>query len=164
MAGIILSTLCAVFLGTAAADTTNVFIIDNVEVKAFNGSQLNGKTISAYEITLTDAGAKTIRTHRIKTVPIGNTISVTTTQTSSGFSSEVSSFLDQVDTKDALLFVNGALVTEEVFRALDPKDITGLEELRGRPASEFLQKLKEEGKYDGSTEGKGVVSVTTRKR
>ena len=163
MACIILSALCAVFLGTAAADTTNVFIIDNVEVKGFNGSQLNGKTISAYEITLTDAGSKTIRTHRIKTVPIGNTISVTTTEVSPEFSSEMSSFFNKIDTKNAVIIVNGAFVTEEEFRALDYKDITNLEEMRGRSAAEYLQNLKKEGKYDGKTEGKGVVSVTTRR-
>lgn len=163
MAGIILSTICAVFLGTAAADTTNVFIIDNVEVKDFNGSQLNGKTISAYEITLTDAGSRTVRTHKIKTVPLGNTIR-TTTEVSTELSSEMSSFLDQVDTENAVIIVNGVPVSEETFRALNFREITNLEEMRGNSASEFLQKLKEEGKYDGATEGKGVVAVTTRQR
>ena len=34
--------------------------------------------------------------------------------------------------------------------------------MRGRSAAEFLQALKEEGKYDGETSGLGVISVTTK--
>ena len=143
-------------------DITNVFFIDNVKVNDFRGSQLNGKTISAYDITVTDTGSKTVRTHMIKTAPMGNTISTTTTEMSPVLSSEMSSFLGQIDTENAVIIVNGVLVTEEMFRALDFKDITNLEEMRGRSAVEFLQNLKEEGKYDGETEGKGVVTVTTR--
>lgn len=160
MAGIILSTVCAAFLGTAAlADTTNVFIIDNVEVKGFNGSQLNGKTISAYDITYTDAGARTVRTHIIKTAPSVNTISRTTTQVSPVYSSE--SF--QFDTENSLIFVDGKLVSEEEFKALDIFDIAGIEELKGKYAAEFLKALKDKEEYDGETDGIGVISVTTLK-
>ena len=168
MASIILSTICAVALGTAAvpanADTTNVFIIDNVEVKDFKGSQLNGKTISAYDITLTDVGSKKVRTHTIKTVPMGNTVNITTTNTSSGFSSELASFFDEIDMENSVFVVNGTVVSEEEFKALDVKDIAGLEEMRGRSATEFLKALKEEGKYEGETDGRGVISVTARSR
>ena len=145
-------------------NATNVFFIDNVKVKDFSGSQLNGKTISTYDITVTDNGAEVIKTHMIRTVPMGNTISTTTTEVSSGFSSEMSSFLDQIDTKNAAIFVNGVLVTEEAFRALNFREITGVEEMKGKSAAEFLKNMKEEGKYDGETEGKGVVTVTTRQQ
>ena len=47
---------------------------------------------------------------------------------------------------------------------LDVKDIAGLEEMRGRSAAEFLKALKEEGKYEGETDGRGVISVTARSR
>ena len=144
-------------------DTTNVFIIDNVVVKGFNGFQLNGKTISAYEISLTDTGARMVRTHMIKTVPMGNTVSITTTDASSGFASEVSAFFSQVNTDNAVFVINGEVVIEEEFLALEAKDVTGLEELRGKPATELLKNLKEEGKYDGETEGKAVISVTARR-
>ena len=145
-------------------NTTNVFYIDNVKVKAFSGSQLNGKTISAYDITVTDTGSETIKTHMIKTAPMGNTISTTTTEVSPVFSSEMSSFLDQVETQNAVVFVNGVLVSEESFRALNFREITGLEEMKGKSAADFLVKMKEEGKYDGETSGLGVISVTTRKQ
>ena len=46
---------------------------------------------------------------------------------------------------------------------MEAKDVTGLEELRGRSATELLKNLKEEGKYDGETEGKAVISVTARR-
>lgn len=161
MAGILLSTICAVFLGTAAADTTNVFIIDNVVVKDFNGSQLNGKTISAYDITFSESGARTVRTHRITTAPSGNTISLTT-ESSSGFSTIGDSPLFQIDTENALIFLDGTLISEEKFKAIAVRDIANLEEMKGRSAAEFLQALKDEGKYDGETSGFGVISVTTK--
>lgn len=145
-------------------NTTNVYFIDNVKVKSFSGSQLNGKTVSSYEMTVTDTGSETVRTHMIETAPMGNTINTTTTSVSSGFSSEMSSFLDQIDTQNAVILVNGIVVSEEAFRALNFREITGIEEMRGRSAAEFLQNLKEEGKYDGKTEGKGVVTVTTRQQ
>ena len=143
-------------------NATNVFFIDNVKVKNFSGSQLNGKTISSYDILVTDTGSETVRTHMIKTAPMGNTINTTTTEVSPGFSSEISSFLDQIDTQNAVIFVNGIVVSEEAFKALKSRDITGLEEMKGKSAAEFLKSMKEEGKYDGETEGKGVVTVTTR--
>jgi len=152
------------FLGSnpGGKNATNVFYIDNVKVKDFSGSQLNGKTISSYDILVTDTGSETVRTHMIKTAPMGNTINTTTTVVSPEFSSEMSSFLDQIDTQNAVIFVNGIVVSEEAFRALKSRDITGLEEMKGKSAAEFLKSMKEEGKYDGETEGKGVVTVTTR--
>jgi hypothetical protein len=165
MAGIILSSICAIALSTAAlpasADTTNVFIIDNVEVKGFNGSQLNGKTISAYEIVLSEVGSKTVRTHLIKTAPFGNTVSYTMTETSPGTSpDELVSFF-RVDTSGAVIFLDGKLVSEAEFNAVDVSKITSLEELKGQSAADYLRTLKDEGKYDGATEGRGVLVVTT---
>ena len=80
MTGIVLSALCAVALGAASpsiqADTTDVYIIDYVEINGFNGSQLVGKTVSTYNINLVTEGSKTFRRHIIKTVLSGNTIKV----------------------------------------------------------------------------------------
>ncbi|MBP5740189.1 MAG: hypothetical protein J6W59_00335 [Bacteroidales bacterium] len=164
MAGIILSTICAVFLGTAAADTTNVFIIDNVEVRNFNGSQLNGKTISAYDITYAEAGSRTIRKHIIKTAPSGNTINITTTDAPAGYSTVGDSPFFQVETENALIFLDGKLISEEEFKALAVKDVANLEEMKGRSATEFLQDLKDKGKYDGETSGFGIIVVTSKTR
>ena len=66
--------------------------------------------------------------------------------------------------ENSVFVVNGTVVSEEEFKALDVKDIAGLEEMRGRSAAEFLKALKEEGKYEGETDGRGVISVTARSR
>lgn len=166
MAGIILSTICTAALGMAAlpasADTTNVFIIDNVVVKNFNGSQLNGKTISAYDIVLSEAGSKTVRTHVIKTAPFGNTISYTKTETSPGTSSDDLIPFFRVDTSNAVIFLDGKLVSEAEFNAVDVNKISSINEMRGQSAVDYLRALRDEGKYDGTTEGLGVLVVTTR--
>lgn len=166
MASIIISTICAAALSAAAlpasADTTNLYIIDNVVVKNFNGSQLNGKTISAYDITFSEAGSKTVRTHTIKTEPFGNTVSFSSTETTPGMPSAAIVSFPQVDTENSVIFINGRLASEAEFKALDSRKITGLNVLKGQSAVDFLEKLKEEGKYEAEIDDRGVVSVTTR--
>ena len=165
MAGIILSTICAAFLGTATlpanADTTNVYIIDNVEVKNFTGTQLNGKTISAYDVTLSNAGSRIIRTHIIKTAPFGKTINITPAETSGPKPTDFLPYpLEEL--KNVVYFLNGELISEEAFLAMSGKEIGGVKVFRATAASEYLQGLKDEGKFDGPTVGRDVVIVTGR--
>ena len=165
MAGIILSTICAAFLGTATltanADTTNVYIIDNVEVKNFTGTQLNGKTISAYDVTLSNAGSRIIRTHIIKTAPFGKTINITPAETSGPKPTDFLPYpLEEL--KNVVYFLDGELISEEAFLAMSGKEIGGVKVFRATAASEYLQGLKDEGKFDGPTVGRDVVIVTGR--
>ena len=46
-----------------------VYVIDNVTVDNFDGSQLKGKTIRDYQISTTGRGTKAITIHAITTVP-----------------------------------------------------------------------------------------------
>ena len=73
MGTIILSTICAIVLGTSAPvvqpDTLNRYIIDKSEVKNFDGSQLDGKTIVSYTVNTypSEKGNDVIRLHVIQT-------------------------------------------------------------------------------------------------
>ena len=165
MAGIILSTICAAFLGTATlpanADTTNVYIIDNVEVKDFSGTQLNGKTISAYDITLSTAGSRIVRTHIIKTAPFGTTINITPAETSGPKPTDFLPYpLNEL--KNVVYFLDGELISEEAFLSMSGKDIGGVKVLKEMAATEDLQGLKDEGKFYGPTVSRDVVVVTGR--
>ena len=46
-----------------------VYVIDNVSVDKFDGSQLKGKTIRDYQITTTGSGRKAVTVHSITTGP-----------------------------------------------------------------------------------------------
>ena len=165
MTSVILSTVCALALGAASpsvqADTTDVYVIDYVEVKDFNGSQLVGKSISTYNINLTNSGSQIIRTHIIKTVLTGNTNNVgTVTGKSSGLDGLVS--LSPEEMNNAVFFLNGARVSRMTFNFMDTGTISDIKTLKGKEADEYLQSLKSKKEYDGVTEGRSVVIVTAK--
>ena len=164
MASIILTTICAVALGTtslpASADTTNVYIVDNVEVRNFSGSQLNGKTITAYDISYTTRGSATVRVHSIKTAPFGNTIQVTPQVTGPSIEAFLPFPMEEI--LNPVYFLDGNIISEEEFLSLDTAAIAGVRALKEASATEYLQPLKDEGKYDGPVTGCTVVIVTSR--
>ena len=71
MTSIILSTICALALNAAPvpapADTLDLYLIDNVRIENFNGSQLAGKTVNSYVIRRENVGGTPIRVHVITT-------------------------------------------------------------------------------------------------
>lgn len=71
MTSLILTALCAITLGMhspAVQDTTVSYMIDGKMVKAFNGSQLNGKVIASYTIDMgKDHRGNVTKVHYIKT-------------------------------------------------------------------------------------------------
>ena len=169
MTSVILSTICALALGAASpsaqADTTDVYVIDYVEVKDFDGSQLVGQSISTYNINLTTSGSQVVRRHIIKTVLSGNNVDVETTGAggwSSGLDGLVS--LSPEEMNNAVFFLNGARVSRTTFNYMDPGTISDTKILQGEEAYEYLQSLKKNKEYDGITEGRSVVLVTTKPR
>ena len=166
MTGIILSSICAVALGAASpsvqTDTTDVYVIDYVEVKDFDGTQLVGKTISTYNINLTGDGSKVVRNHIIKTVLSGNRVSVATREMSPAMAGLLNMSPEEMD--NAVFFLNGARVSKLTFGYLDVSDIAEIKTLKGLEAAEYLQSLKNNREYDGETAGRGVVIVTTGSR
>lgn len=166
MTGIILSSICAVALGAASpsvqTDTTDVYVIDYVEVKDFDGTQLVGKTISTYNINLTGDGSKVVRNHIIKTVLSGNRVSVATREMSPAMAGLLNMSPEEMD--NAVFFLNGARVSKLTFGYLDVSDIAEIKTLKGLEAAEYLQSLKNNREYDGETAGRVVVIVTTGSR
>ena len=166
MTSLLLSAVCAVALGAASpsvqTDTTDVYVIDYVEVKDFNGTQLVGKTISTYNINLTQEGSRAVRTHIIKTVLSGNTVQVATREMSPEMAALIK--LSPEEMGNAVFFLNGARVSQLTFSYLDANDVAEIKTLKGSEAAEYLQSLKKNREYDGETAGRGVVVVTTKSR
>ena len=54
----------------------NIYVIDNVTVENFDGSQLQGKTIKDYHISKQGSGKKAVTVHAITTAPRDVTVSV----------------------------------------------------------------------------------------
>lgn len=165
MASIILSTICAAVLGTAAlpanADTTNVYIIDNVVVKNFSGTQLSGKTITAYDINITTEGSRPVRTHVIKTAPFGKTIDITPAPTSGPKPTDFLPYpLEELH--NVVYFLDGELISEEAFLSMSYKDIGRVQVFKARAADDYLQELNDAGKYGGEIDGHDVVVITGR--
>lgn len=163
---LLLSTICAVALGAASpsvqADTTDIYMIDYVEVKDFNGSQLVGKTISTYNINVTNVGSRVVQTHIIKTVLSGNSMKAAAPGLSPGFAGLVP--LEPAEIDNAVFFLNGSRVSQQTFNYLDTNDIAEVKALKGAEAAEYLRSLKKNDEYDGETDGRGVVIVTTKSR
>ena len=78
MKTLIISALCALALCSvpygaearpAQSDTLDRYVIDGVDVTGFDGSQLVGKTIQSYDVTVSKSGRTVCRTHSITTLP-----------------------------------------------------------------------------------------------
>ena len=166
MTSIILSSICALALGAASpsvlSDTTDVYVIDYVEVADFDGTQLIGKTISTYNINLTGDGSRMVRHHIIKTVLSGNKATVATREMSPEMAGLLGLNPEEMD--NAVFFLNGARVSKLTFNYLDVSDIADIKTLKGTEAAEYLQSLKKNKEYDGETAGRSVVIVTTGSR
>lgn len=71
---IIAIALCLACFTLSAQQT--IYIIDNVTVKNFDGTQLQGKIITNYQISTQGSGKKAVTVHAITTAPTDVTVSV----------------------------------------------------------------------------------------
>lgn len=71
MTTLVFSLLCTAVLstgtGTAPADTLIRYIIDKQDVEHFDGSQLKGARIEAYDITVINVNGQAVQVHNIQT-------------------------------------------------------------------------------------------------
>ena len=180
MTGLILSTICAAALNaapmSAPADTVTNFVIDNVRVENFDGSQLIGKTIASYQITREEIQGVPLIFHIIMTsefmekaaaasegkqniitfnefpgVPQAPTIVVR----SNG---------SMPDPVNAIYIIDDKVASEEEFKNLDPKNISSISIAKYASSVGILRDLKAQGKYDGEIEGVGAIVVTTKQK
>lgn len=73
MKRVITLAICMLFSSAILWGQQTIYVIDNVTVDNFDGSQLKGKNIKDYQITTTGKGAKAITVHAITTAPSVNT-------------------------------------------------------------------------------------------
>lgn len=71
---IIAFALCLACFTLAAQQ--NIYVIDSVTVKNFDGTQLQGKIITNYQISTQGSGKKAVTVHAITTAPTDVTVSV----------------------------------------------------------------------------------------
>lgn len=106
------STVCAIALNVAPevfqADTSNVYIIDNQEIKNFDGSQLQGKTIVWYNIAV--AKDRPVKIHLIKT--------------------DKSSGTGLHEYKDMAVFIDGKEVSADELKSVNSSAIASIEILK----------------------------------
>lgn len=152
----LLSALCAMFLNThneeIRKDTIDRYVIDKQIVENFDGTQLEGKTISKYIIAYKDAGSVVERKHVIFThknsVTIGN---VAINSTTNGNYLDGNSLVSG-DVFSGIFIVDGkeTSVHELVNVANDIEHINVF-----KPGSDVAKSYGEKG-------NNGVIVVTTR--
>ena len=127
---------------TATADTTNYYVINGQPVDKFDGSQLEGKTIVSYDITIItppDKGA--VRVHEILTEGYSHPpVSVQIRPTYSD---------DQVD---PVYVIDGKPVSKKDFEQLNPAEIKSMTVVKNGS-------MEEVKKYEGWENG--VILVET---
>ena len=69
MKKVIIFTICIILSSVCLWGQQTVYVIDNVTVEIFDGSQLKGKTIKDYQISTTGKGNKEVTVHAITTAP-----------------------------------------------------------------------------------------------
>ena len=74
MKRVIILAISMLFSSAILWGQQTIYVIDNVTVDNFDGSQLKGKNIKDYQITTTGKGAKAITVHAITTAPSVNAI------------------------------------------------------------------------------------------
>ena len=152
---ILLSLLLASGIAQAAppmwaADTLNHYVIDNVRVENFDGSQLEGKTIVSYQLQLVNVSPEVaIRVHEIRT---GGAVQVRKRSANQA---------------DPVYVVNGKKVSKREFENLNPAAIKSItvakngipEEVRQYPGWEngvILVEIKEDASAVADTKDRQV--------
>ena len=143
MRTILFTVFCALVLNVQAneikKDTIDRYIIDKQVVARFNGSQLEGKTISKYMIAYKTVGNVVEKNHVIYTG--SNKISLNTSVRPSNIKYE------------GLIIVDGKEVSNERLNALNPEDIANMEIYKS--GSKVANSYGEKGKN-------GVMMITTK--
>ena len=181
MTSIILSTICALALNAAPApaqtDTSDLYLIDNVKVENFNGSQLAGKTVNTYVIRRENIGGIPTRIHFITTNARDSQMPAVVLMDSDFSNATVVSVGDKdqpsirvrsnnpsVSENDIIYIVDGKLTSQDDFMKLEPKNIKSIEVMKGSSAAKYLQDLKDQGRYQGDINSTGGVIVVNLKK
>ena len=148
MGTILLSAFCALALNVQSVeikkDTIDKYVIDKQVIERFNGSQLEGKTISKYIIAYKDEGNVVEKTHIIYTnstnSPVGNMI-VNLDKPVNGQKLET------------LIVVDGKEMSSSDFRKMNAEEIASMQVYKAD--SKMAKSYGEKGRD-------GVLWITTK--
>lgn len=142
MGTILLSAFCALALNMQSVeikkDTIDKYLIDKQVIERFNGSQLEGKTVSKYMIVYKDAGNVIEKTHVIITDGVNI------------------SFKNKSDNQvkyEGLVIVDGKEMSSDEFSKMNAKDIASMKVYKA--GSKVAESYGEPGKN-------GVLWITTK--
>ena len=162
----LLSALCALALSSggstatttstpaAPADTTNRYAIDGSVIDSFDGSQLVGKTVRAYEINILNGKKEVIRLHNISTTEASHAGEVRVIGTGVMNNDDAKIIIRESQSGDAVFVVDGKVISAEELHMISPSEIISMEIIKDN-ASEIKKKYTD--KKDA-----GVVIITTR--
>ena len=141
---ILLLALCIFAFNVQSAevkqDTIHKYVIDKQVVTDFNGTQLEGKTISKYIIAYKNEGKKVIKNHVIYTEK--PTITLQSTDQANSLR----------DKSNAIIIVDGKEMSQTDFQNIKPENIAGV--VIHKAGSEVAKSYGKKGEQ-------GVVMVTT---
>lgn len=142
MGTILLSAFCALALNMQSVeikkDTIDKYLIDKQVIERFNGSQLEGKTVSKYMIVYKDAGNVIEKTHVI----ITDGVNISFKNKSANQSKY-----------EGLVIVDGKEMSSDEFSKINAKDIASMKVYKA--GSKVAKSYGEKGKN-------GVLWITTK--
>lgn len=139
--------LCACVLGIQASalpkDTVDSYVIDNVAIAKFDGTQLVGKTIDKYAIAYKGNGKSVEKCHVITTRKSDKGINL------KGKVIDIKGMPEGKDLHSTLILLNGKEVTSSDTTKLKPEDISNITILKaGSKAAKAI--LEQRGRTDKS--------------
>ncbi len=174
MKTILTIALCAISLGLHAKslpkDTINRYVIDNVAIPRFDGTQLEGKTIDKYIIACKDQGKSVVRTHVITTSKTGINIPQSMIDECNKYiqqhknmgnipDMDVIKMSDCKNFPDAHIILNGKKINADEFKRLKPEDITNITVMK--PGTLIAMLTAQSNGIDDKGKN-GIILVTTK--
>lgn len=155
----ILTALCALTISTAdvttLADTLDTYVIDAVQIKDFDGSQLVGKTITNYHISCLTLKEGVTRIHNIVTNDFKAPDGVQVIGYGTTDEAQIRVLKTSSSMPDPIYVIDGKVVTSDEFKSIKPSNIESIEILKGG-ASEVHRKYTDRDDV-------GIILITTKK-
>lgn len=173
MTSIILSSICALALNaapiSAPADTNDLYVIDDIKVEHFDGSQLAGKQIGSYKIILQNTSGTPTRIHYIVTGKVHEgraKVSVVENSDSPLPGSPLVISRGKDHAENILLFIDGKQKDIKQIKQIrsNPNAIASIVVMKDSSAEKYVRGLKDQGKLDKNVDASGgIILITTKK-
>ena len=135
MKKLILISICLTVGAITLSAQKTLYVIDNVTVEHFDGSQLKGKTVSDYKITTSGTGRNAITVHAITTTRSAFSYSFSMPHLDSLRIPDMSDFKyfkGELNTPRKVVYVIDGKVSEDgnAFRSISPLSIASIKVLK----------------------------------